>query len=115
MPDQTTAGAGIDLDDTIRCPILGHCEHCGRVVADLAVATLGTPLGVYCATLCDQCAEPELQTTKGRTPGGLIGTRPPMSWGEAASRVGEHCEHLGIDLDQMADALKAEALAVKER
>jgi hypothetical protein len=88
----------VDLDDTTHCPIAGRCEHCGRVAGELGVATLGTPLGVYCATLCEACADP-----------GALGRPPPpqMSWGEAAQRVGEHCEHLGIDLDQMAEALQA--------
>lgn len=85
----------IDLDDTTRCPVLGHCEHCGRVVADLEVATLGTPMGVYCATLCADCADPDR----------LGGPRPRLSWSEAAGRVWEHCGHLGIDLDQMRDLL----------
>jgi hypothetical protein len=30
------------------------------------------------------------------------------SWSQAVWRVGSHCQHLGIDLDQMADILEAE-------
>jgi hypothetical protein len=30
------------------------------------------------------------------------------SWGQACDRVGDHCQHLGLDLDQMADLLEAE-------
>jgi hypothetical protein len=30
------------------------------------------------------------------------------SWGQACERVGAHCQHLGIDLDQMAALLHAD-------
>jgi hypothetical protein len=34
------------------------------------------------------------------------GNPPPVrSWGQACERVRAHCQHLGIDLDQMADLL----------
>jgi hypothetical protein len=99
----------IDLDDVIQCPIADHCEHCDRLDRDtggLAVHTLETPVGVYCATLCPSCGDPDdLTPAKPRRPGW---NRPPMSWSQAVIRVGEHCNHLGITVDQMGDALKAE-------
>jgi hypothetical protein len=37
------------------------------------------------------------------------GKAPPVrSWSQAVWRVGSHCQHLGIGLDQMADILEAE-------
>jgi len=51
---------------------------------------------VYCLTLCDECVTVALE--------GI----PSLSGSEAAGRAGEHCEHLGIDLERMAKALQAE-------
>jgi hypothetical protein len=111
----------LDIDDTARCPVAGACETCGAVAAPpcdmpdgcgaaagqpcepgcpslatdpdpddpaalLAVATLQTPVGVLCATLCQRCAD--------------AGALPRIpSWGAACRRVGQHCEHVGRDLD----------------
>jgi hypothetical protein len=37
------------------------------------------------------------------------GKAPPVrSWGQAIWRVGAHCQHLGIDVDQMAALLHPE-------
>jgi hypothetical protein len=59
------------------------------------VATYQTQVGVFCATVCDRCV------TAGNPP-------PVRSWLQAFERVGAHCEHLGIDLDQMAALLHCE-------
>jgi hypothetical protein len=80
----------IDLDSTIFCPQLLLCEGCQKATDELAVATFDTPVGVYCMTLCPACTEG--------------GRWPVLSWSETALRVGDHCEHLGIDLDQAAEA-----------
>jgi hypothetical protein len=73
------------------CPRADRCEACGTTRA-LEVATYETPVGVFCATVCGQCLS--------------LGMAPPVrSWGQACERVGAHCQHLGIDLDQMADLL----------
>jgi hypothetical protein len=59
------------------------------------VATYQTQVGVFCGTVCDRCVN--------------AGNSPPMrSWLEAFERVGIHCEHLGIDLDQMGALLHRE-------
>ncbi|MQA16123.1 MAG: hypothetical protein GEV09_18820 [Pseudonocardiaceae bacterium] len=84
----------LDLDARDACPLAEHCENC-RATGDLDVATATTAVGVYCLTLCADCAE------RGAVP-------DPDGWPGAASRVCTHCGHLGIDLDQMADALDAE-------
>jgi hypothetical protein len=84
----------IRLDDTSRCPIAAACAMCAGTTG-LAVATVETPVGVYCATLCGQCAEAE------RT------VRPP-SWGAAIDLVTAHCGHLGVDVDRMAALMDAE-------
>ncbi|MFR9803132.1 hypothetical protein ACL02T_12615 [Pseudonocardia sp. RS010] len=84
----------IDLDDTSRCRIRPECEACRLPADDLAAVTAFASIGVTCLTLCPACA------AAGRLP--VFG-----SWPEAARRVGEHCEHLGIDLDEMAAALDA--------
>jgi len=82
----------LDLDATDACPLDERCENCGAST-DLDVATAGTPVGVYCLTLCGTCADAD--------------TVPePGGWSRAVVRVLEHCEHLGIDLDQMAAQLK---------
>lgn len=84
----------IDLDATGGCPLAGRCGSWGGT-ANLAIATAAIPVGVYCLTLCEACAEvgavPE--------PGGLP---------RAAQRVLEHCGHLGIDVDEMAAQLRRE-------
>jgi hypothetical protein len=59
------------------------------------VATYETPVGVFCATVCDRCV--------------AASSAPPVrSWLEAFERVGAHCEHRGIDLDQMGALLHRE-------
>jgi hypothetical protein len=81
------------LGPTVGCSHGRRCEACGAA-RDLDVATYQTPVGVFCATVCRPCV--------------AAGNPPPIrSWGQACERVGAHCQHLGIDLDQMA-ALLAE-------
>lgn len=80
----------IDLDDTGSCPTTSACEGCG-IDNHLDLATVETPLGVACITLCASCARGS-------------GFRWTVTY--AAIRVGQHCEHLGIDLDQMAASLE---------
>jgi hypothetical protein len=82
------------LGPNVGCPLGRCCEACGGGQR-LEVATYRTPVGVFCATACWPCV--------------VIGNPPPVrSWGQAARRVGAHCQHLGIDLDQMAALLDAE-------
>jgi hypothetical protein len=79
---------------TTRCPRAGRCEACGTA-RERDVVTYQTPVGVFCANVCSRCV--------------AAGKAPPIrSWGEAVWRVGMHCEHLGIDVDQMAALLQAE-------
>jgi hypothetical protein len=76
------------------CPRTGRCEACGTP-RGLEVATYQTVVGVFCATVCWRCLR--------------VGNPPPVrSWGQACARVAEHCQHLGLDLDQMADLLEGE-------
>jgi hypothetical protein len=82
------------LGPVARCPLAARCEACGSG-RELDVATYQTPVGVFCATVCGACV------TAGKAP-------PVRSWLAAFERVGAHCQHLGIDLDQMADLLQAE-------
>lgn len=82
------------LGPTVRCPRGGRCEVCASA-RDLEVATYQTPVGVFCATVCGPC----IDTDKA----------PPVTgWALAVERVGAHCEHLGIDVDEMAALLHAE-------
>jgi hypothetical protein len=82
------------LGPSRRCPRAGRCEACGAT-SHLEVATYQTAVGVFCATVCGRCVD--------------AGTAPPVrSWGQAAERVGAHCLHLGIGLDQMAALLHAD-------
>ncbi len=82
------------LGPTLRCPRAGRCEACGSTQA-LEVATYQTPVGVFCATVCGACVD------SGKAP-------PVRGWAQAVERVGAHCEHLGIDVDEMAARLDAE-------
>ena len=82
------------LGPSPRCPRTGRCEACGTP-RGLEVATYQTPVGVFCATVCHPYVD--------------AGNPPPVrSWLGAFERVGAHCQHLGLDLDQMADLLEAE-------
>ena len=82
------------LGPSRRCPRAGRCEACGTT-RRLDVATYQTPVGVFCATVCDPCVDAR--------------NAPPVrSWVEAVERVGAHCEHLGIDVDQMGALLHRE-------
>jgi hypothetical protein len=82
------------LGPSRRCPRGGRCEACGRA-RSLNLATYETPAGVFCATVCDPCVNAR--------------NAPPMrSWLEAFERVWAHCEHLGMDLDQMGALLHRE-------
>lgn len=84
--DRAVTAVDVDLDDTGECPIAESCESCSTT-EDLAVGTAGTTLGVYCLTLCGTCCARPL---------------PSMDLLDALTRVGRHCQHLGIDLDAMA-------------
>jgi hypothetical protein len=85
---------GDRLGPVARCPLAARCQACGAD-HELEVATYQTPVGVFCATVCGACL--------------AAGNPPPIrSWGQACERVGEHCGHLGIDLDRMGALLQAE-------
>jgi hypothetical protein len=82
------------LGPSRRCPRAGRCEACGTT-RQLEVAAYQTPVGVFCATVCDPCV--------------AAGKAPSMwSWGQACERVATHCGHLGVDLDQMGALLHPE-------
>lgn len=83
----------ISLDDTSNCPLNESCVYCGTI-QELVVATLESPVGVFCMTMCDECGE------RGRLPGF------PVAHAVRASL--EHCGHLGIDADEMAALMEAE-------
>lgn len=76
-----------DLDDTSHCPVGHRCESCGVESRDLAVETVESRLGVMCLTLCRRCAK--------------FGGEYPIAVGTAARLVMAHCQHLGIDADEM--------------
>jgi transcription elongation factor Elf1 len=83
----------IDLNDTHGCPSGGTCSICGTE-DDVTTETAGTRLGVFCLRVCGTCAD---------------GPLPAFSSAvEAAERVMEHCEHLGISGDDMAAVLEHE-------
>lgn len=83
----------IALDDTTRCNAQGFCEVCDRRDG-AAMRTVNTVCGVACVELCDECIEED--------------AIPRWSLSFCVSRVLDHCEHLGIDADRMADALARE-------
>lgn len=90
----------INLDDTSACPAAAECEVCGGLRgALLDVVTATTQVGVHCLTICDTCRE--------MCSASLV--MPPVNVVHAADRAARHAGHLGIDLDQMAAAMTAEA------
>jgi hypothetical protein len=83
----------VDLDNTDGCPVGVRCESCGTEAGPLAVETASAArLGVMCLTLCRRCA--------------AFDGRIAVSVSTTARLVGQHCGHLGIDLDQMAAAME---------
>lgn len=85
----------LNLDDTTSCPAAPACEACSAHDA-LACVTIECPVGVLCLTLCPQCR---------------ASRRIPAWTGPAcATRVGEHCAHLGISRDDMSLTLAHEGL-----
>ncbi|MBC3191669.1 hypothetical protein H7X46_11415 [Pseudonocardia sp. C8] len=59
---------------------------------------MDTPVGVLCATLCGTCAETEHLPAFG-------------SWMAAVAAVIEHCEHLGVTVDEAAAARREQCPA----
>jgi hypothetical protein len=85
--------SAVNVGDTSRCPVGHRCESCGTERGDLTVETAtAARLGVMCLTLCRRCASFDGQI--------------PVSVSTAARLVGQHCRHLGIDLDEMAAAME---------
>jgi hypothetical protein len=83
----------IDLDDTSRCPLGVRCESCGVERDDLAVCTVALGrLGIACLTMCPRCANSDVI--------------PPVSVGTAVRLTMQHCIHLGITVDDMAQAMR---------
>lgn len=88
----------LNLDDTTNCPLGDRCAHCGTT-GGLVVATFDAPIGVLCRTICGTCAADDAP----RNP-----FRFSLELNHVVRMVCDHCEHLGIDLDQMAAALDTE-------
>jgi hypothetical protein len=85
----------VNLDDVSGCPLGVRCESCGVEASDLRVCTVELgPLGVACLTMCPRCASSSIP--------------PRVAVSTAVRLVGQHCEHLGIDFDEMAAAMEAE-------
>jgi hypothetical protein len=83
----------VNLDDTSRCPLGVRCECCGVERGDLRVCTTELDrIGVACLTMGPRCAGSDVA--------------PPVSVGTAVRLVAQHCEHLGITVDEMAAALE---------
>jgi hypothetical protein len=83
----------IDLDNIDNCPSTGLCAGC-EAETDLRPSIVSTPVGVYCTTLCEECIEAD--------------RLPKLSYLSAYEAVGEHCVHLGITLDDMADISRSQ-------
>ena len=87
----------IDLDSTAHCPIEDACAGCGGSPAlggrVLDVVTAQSQVGVFCITVCARCS-PE-------------GWEMPLSW--VTLQVLNHCGHLGISSDTMAEKMAHDA------
>ncbi|OZM79921.1 hypothetical protein [Pseudonocardia sp. MH-G8] len=79
------------LDDTTNCPIADRCAGCGSRTR-LTPAIADTPVGTLCLTVCPACIRHHVP--------------PRLSVPQAVYAAVAHCEHLGIDADEMA-ALRA--------
>jgi hypothetical protein len=85
--------SAVDLDDTSGCPIGVRCESCGVEAPGLTVQTAElSRLGIACLTLCPRCSS--------------SGVTPPVSVGTAVRLVAQHCQHLGITVDDMAEVME---------
>ena len=85
----------VDVDDVTRCPQAATCERCGQSDSTMEVVTVDLAhLGVACASICQYC---------------LDGDRLPR-WDVPSSvrRIGNHCEHLGVTVDDMAESIAAD-------
>lgn len=78
----------LDLNAHGRCPRAGSCGVCGRT-SSLRITTLDTTLGVFCATLCARCI--------------LAHRFPQLGAAEVVRHVLDHCEHLRITPNEMAE------------
>jgi hypothetical protein len=85
----------IDLDDTENCPVAQACQICSNT-EEIEVATVSSVMGVFCLTICEACIRfMEAQLME-----------PPLFPVAIAARWSlEHCGHLGITVDQMAEAM----------
>lgn len=81
----------VDVDDVTNCPAGNSCTQCGST-EDLIVAPYDTPSGVFCLTVCDTHMEQP----------------PTLGQADTARAVLEHCQHLGCDLEEMAEARRQE-------
>jgi hypothetical protein len=88
----------VNLDDTSNCPLQEICIDCGKA-GWLEVRTFSSMVGVFCLTMCDDCARPR---------------RPSFSVTTAVRRSLEHCGHLGIDADQMAALMEQERIGDRD-
>lgn len=79
----------MDLRNIEQCPVGARCESCGTGPTGLAVTTADTHAGVLCLTMCPRCAG--------------SGMLPRFGWPTAVRLVGQHCAHLGINVDRMAE------------
>jgi hypothetical protein len=77
----------VNPDDTSRCPTGLWCDGCGAADDDVAVGSAETDLGIFCITLCTDCAE-----------GGNLPVLPLM---HALRRVHDHARHLGCTVDDL--------------
>lgn len=86
-----------DLHDTRGCPVGEVCESCGARGRKLAAATATAAAagGVLCLTLCGPCA--------------LAGQTPRLTPLAAARFVAAHCGHLGVTVDDAAEAMEQRA------
>ncbi len=87
--DTGSATPAIDPDDVAYCPTRAGCEGCGygRQLLVVTVRALDT---AFCLTVCDECVTLPLPTVDALT---------------ATNRAGEHADHLGCDVDQLAAAV----------
>lgn len=88
-----------DIHDWSNCPVTDQCAACGagsESGREFMTVTAETFLGVYCARLCDRCAETPWALALHRVPGGYDA-------GELCDAVMAHCEHLGMTVREMTE------------
>ncbi|MFC5061120.1 hypothetical protein [Actinomycetospora atypica] len=89
----------VNLSDVSRCPLAAVCEACGGTEDRALIAVDSEAFGVLCMTVCLDCFD--------------MDPLPDLDWNEAVRRITAHSSHLGVTVDVLYAAVRAEKDAEK--